>query len=212
MSQNSEVHAIVVAWGGRKDRQFSDWVRSVADSFNESGLNLEAASRLLDTNPAELEAVRQLALLDEEELAAIGPEAPPRTAWFALAGMDAGKIKRALKALESKKPAQTPSSVVNSFNESSKIAPRLENVAQLPSVVFKTLAGKAKRYALLSDKARKALFDFGRRRDKEMPLSDKQAAWAESLLEELIAGGAIKRNSPDDDADICNQVLDLLGK
>lgn len=204
--------ALAKVWGQRSQLPFDGWVRAVADAMELSELKLESASRHLKTNPAELEAVLQLALLGDEELLAIGKNAPPRTTWFTLAGMDAAEIRRALAILKTRKPGQSPSSMLKEFDPTNAVASRVEQISLLEGKVFKALSAKAKRYGLLKDMARKALFDFGRRRDTDQPLSDKQASWAESLITQLIDGGAIKRKSPDGDADLCDPLLDLFGK
>lgn len=203
--ENSNLAAV---WGQKKNQPFYRWVRLVSDAFEASGLKLETASRRLGVSPAELEGVLQLAVLSDEKISVIGDEPPPRTVWFALAGMDANGIKRALEALKTRNPSQSPSSVLNAIDGSNERDSRLEKVANLAPKVFKALATKAKKYSLLSDKERKALFSFGTWRARGEPLSERQAAWAHSLILNLIAGGGIKRDSPDGDADLCDELLD----
>ncbi len=206
------VPSLRVAWQARKTTSFHDWVRAVASQFELSGLSLEAAAQDVSTNPAELEAVLRLALLDDEELEAIGSSPPPPTTWFLLASMDAAGIREALTALQGRRPGQSPSSVLRRFDPDEALGARVEKVSMLEADVFYALAAKAKRYGLLNDNGRKALFDFGRRRKSGKPLSEKQANWADGMITDLISGGAIQRNSPDDDREMCDSLLDLFEK
>ena len=200
-------------WAGKGSKPFNLWIRAVADANEESGLTLEAAARIVGTNPAEMEAVLQLALLGDEELDALGAEAPPRTTWFMLASLgSAEKIREALELLKTRKAGQPPSSMLIKFDPSHDEHSRTEKIATLNSDIFKALSAKAKRYSLLNDKSRSAMFSFGVYRGKGKVLSDKQAAYAEDLITQLIKGGAICRNSADGDSEMCDILLDLFGK
>jgi hypothetical protein len=211
MIKKDENHdGLVECWRSRNRLRFDKWIRVVADRFNESDLTLERACRLVEVNPAEFEAVLQLAILDEEKLVLLAEAPPPQTTWFKFIKLDGKNIKKALDALNHRLPGQPPSSVLDDLLDSP--VSRIENVAQLEAPIFRHLANKATRYGLLNDKSQKALSSFGKWRERNPKLSDKQAIWAEGLIEELIRGGAIKRNSQDNDSEICNQVLNLFGK
>ena len=86
-----------------------------------------------------------------------------------------------------------------------------ELVGELPSDLYTHFAKKAEDYDLLNKNERKALGDFGRWRNRGKPLTIKQANWATKMLGELRDRGAIRRDSPDSDQALCDQVLDAIG-
>ena len=200
------------AWQGREKTPFQRWVRTISSLFEESGWQLEAASREVGTNPAEFEAVLRLAMLDDDALKLFGSQPPPPTTWFLLASMDAAGIREALAALKAREPGQSPSSVLKRFDQGELLTTRVDRVAALEADVFYSLSAKAKRYGLLNDNSRKAIFDFGRRRKSGKLLSEKQAIWADALIVELISGGAIKRKSSDNDVEMCDMLLTLFDR
>jgi hypothetical protein len=58
---------------------------------------------------------------------------------------------------------------------------------------------------------RSALVSFGRTIRSGRPLTQRQAAYALSLVQQLIDGGAVRRHSPDEDQEVCDVVLDAVG-
>jgi hypothetical protein len=201
---------LVEAWAA-KNRPFADWVMGVTNAFEKTDMTLEAASRLVDVNPAELEAVLHLAMMDEDDLSLVGEEVPPKSTWFLLAGATSDGVREALRALKGSDRRPSFEVVEDALRQVQ--GPSEEDlVAALPAEVFKHLASKAKQYNALSPRARKALADFGSRIKGGRPLTPRQLAWAVDLLEQLADARVVARNSPDGDVSVCDQVLDAIGR
>ena len=190
---------------------FADRVKSVRDAYERTALTLEAASSLLEVNPAELEALLHLGMMDEGDIQVLAEDVPPKSTWFLLAAATSDGVREALAALKDSdgRPA---------FEVVEEALRRVEGpseddlVSSLPAEVFKHLASKAKQYNALTPKARKALADFGVRIKGGRPLTPRQLAWAVGLLEQLSDARVVVRNSPDGDVAICDQVLDAIGR
>lgn len=207
--QSEPLASLKMVWDARESMSFSDWVRRFSDALETSGLTPEHAAAAMGCSTAEVEAATQLALLGESELMLLAKSPPPSTTWFLLAGMSAEKVSQALAALEKRPPGTAPSLVVRGITGHAAEDARLVRVAVLPADAFYHLAKKAKQYDVLYDKARKALYDFGKRRRSNKALTDKQALWAESMIREMIEKGAIRPDSPDGDGEYCNELLKL---
>jgi hypothetical protein len=200
----------IEAWG-KKERPFAEWVVGVSDAFEETDMSLETASKLVEVNPAELEAVLHLAMMDWDDLELLSPDVPPKSTWFLLASATSEGVRAAVEALTAADTRPAFEIVEETLRRVQ--GPREEDlVAALPADVFKHLASKAKQYDALTPRARKALADFGVRVKGGRPLTPKQLAWAVDLLEQLADARVVVRNSPDGDVPICDQVLDAIGR
>jgi hypothetical protein len=198
------------AWGAT-ELPFAEWVIGVSDAFEETDLTLEAASKLAMVNPAELEAVLHLAMMDAEDLELLGEDVPPKSTWFLLAAATPDGVRVALEALKTA-DGRPAFEVVEEALRSVQGPSEEDRVAALPGEVFKHLASKAKQYDALTPRARKALADFGTRIKGGRPLTPRQLAWAVDLLEQLADARVVVRGSPDGDVPICDQVLDAIGR
>lgn len=192
------------------DLGFGTWVRQVANRYAVCGLNLEAAASLVGATPAELEAVLQLALLDDDELD-VFHSVPPKTTWFQFAGASPAGIRAGLEALENRGDASAFDVVETAIHQAQGPTEQ-ERVAALSWQVFAHAAKKADQYNQLNDKHRKALKGFGSRKKGGRPLTGAQAAYATGLLTQLADAGVISRNSMDGDQELCDQTLEALGR
>src|SRR6202044_3305702 len=91
-NNNSELQK---SWQSRKRSPFDIWIRNVSGEFAKSELRLERVCSFINANPAELEAVIQLSLLDEAKLKLLSESPPPSTTWFKLRDLDIDLIKKA---------------------------------------------------------------------------------------------------------------------
>ncbi|WP_435348678.1 hypothetical protein [Haloarchaeobius sp. HRN-SO-5] len=208
--EGSSMLNLVDAWDSSRE-PFDEWVQSVSRAYYESEFGIESAAKLLDTSSGELAAVLNLATMEDEALELLAEDVPPKTTWFTFAGASVGEIEAGLDALEEMSEDESPHSVVKTAVLEVRGPTPEQQVSELPGEVFFHLSTKAKQYELLSGKARKFLYQMGMVRSNDGEMSPKQADWAHDLLEEMADQGAIKRESPDDDQEICNQVLDALG-
>lgn len=202
---------LVDTWDSSRD-PFDEWVESVSRAYYESGYGIEAAAKLLDTTPGEFGAVLSLATLDEEAIERLADDVPPKSTWYAFADASVEEIQAGLDALDEMGDEESPHAVVKSAIREFRGPTPEEKVAELPGDVFLHMSTKAKQYELLSGKARGFLYDIGQLVKAGNDLSQKQADWACDLLNELADNGAVSRDSPDDDQEICDQVLDALDR
>ena len=201
---------LINAWSNTEKLPFDQWLMDLSGAFASAGMTLKIGAVVLDVRPAELQAALNLASLDEESLLLLAGQNPPPTTWFSLASASTGAIKAALEALSSTEEKHSPSSVVEAAirNISGPSVP--EKVGALPSEVFGHAAKKAEAFQLLTEKSRNALKGFQRTKRTAGSLSPAQVAFAKDLLNQLIDGGAISRDSQDGDKEICDQILDAL--
>ena len=204
--------AFVDAWRMPQE-PFSTWVTDAARRFYDAHLTLERAARLVRSTPAEVEAVLKLATLDED-LELLGNSPPPKTTWFLLAEATHEGLVAAIEALaewmKKRPPKEPPSRVVLEARHIAEGPSTDERIATLDSKIFGHLAKKAKQYDVLSPRARKFLVDVAKRRRGGQPLTARQAAWAKSILGELVDLGVVRPDSPDGDQELCDAVLDVM--
>ena len=201
---------LVSAWDNFGDSPFDVWIQSVSNAYFESGLGLKFASALLEVRPAELQAALNLATLSEDDLSILAQVKLPKTTWFSFASASSEAITSAIEALHSSKASDSPFFIVERAIREVSGPTSLERVMALSSTCFTHAAKKAKSYGLLSDKSQCALRNFGVSVHSGRPLTLKQAAYAIDLLRQLADGGAISRDSRDEDHSICDAILDAV--
>lgn len=209
MAESSlEISNLSSIWGSKTQMPFDLWVKSVFELA--SLVSPEKAAKIVGTNPAEIEAVIRLAILSDEELGLLAKSPPPITTWFLLARMSFDEIKEALVAISNCPPGTPPSSVLKFNLEHIKSAKRTDSIKRLDANTFKVLSKLAKEFGVLNDKSRNALYSFGTRREKGQELTDAQAQWAISMFEDLIAGGVLKVDKQNHDAEMFIYLIELL--
>ena len=202
---------LVDAWNKYDSMPFDKWVLDVSESYFLSGLTLKMAANFLKSQPAELQAVLNLAALDEENLALLGKLKPPSTTWFSLAAASTDGLKAAIKALLGTKESRSPFLIVEDAIRTIEGHTVFERIAGLRSEIFGHAAKKAQTYDLLKERDVKALKGWQARTKSGKTLTPAQMAYADGLLRDLIAGGAIRRDTKDNDKAICDEILDALG-
>ena len=203
------LEGLVKSWNS--EASFDDWVRSVSDSYLASHQRLEGAAKLLGTTPVELQAVLNLATLDDEDLALLGDPIPPKTTWLALATASRPAIETALAALHRMPHGASPSRTVDEAIQEIDGPDQADRIAGLSGATIVHMAKKAKQYGLLGDRGTKALEDLGSQKRTGRALTGAQVGYLTRLLAKLADGGAIRRDSPDGDQQHCDSVLDALG-
>ena len=66
-----------------------------------SRLTLEGTARISGATPAQIQALLELATLDDEDLALVSEANPSATTWFLFAGADSDAIRAGVQALDS---------------------------------------------------------------------------------------------------------------
>ena len=202
---------LVTSWNNFDSKPFNEWVIEVAENFFLSGLTLKMAANFLSTQPAELQAVINLAALEEDNLALLAQLKPPNTTWFSLASASTDGLKAAIRALAEAREVQSPFLLVDGAIRSVEGPNIYERIAGLRSEVFGHAAKKAQTYSVLNEKGIKALKGWQTRVRSGKTLTPAQMAYADGLLRELVESGAVTRNSKDNDKDICDEILNALG-
>ena len=201
---------LVSAWSSFDELSFDAWIIRVSECYFRASIGLKFAAKHLEVRPAELQAALNLAILDEEDLALLAGFELPKTTWFSFASASTEALKAAVDALQSADSGQSPSSLVQGVIREISGPTSLERISTLSSEVFGHASRKAENYDLLNPKARSALKSFQSRIRTGRGLTPSQAAYAKSLLKQLVDGGAIVRNSGDGDQAICDQILDAI--
>lgn len=215
---SNEVHSddkftrLINAWKNHENLSFDQWLANISNAFATTGMTLKIGAIALDIQPAELQAALNLASLDEEDLALLAGSNPPPTTWFSLASASTDAIKAALEALKGPGAKHAPYSVVEAAIRNISGPSVLEKVGALSSETFGHAAKKAEAFQLLTEKSRNALKGFQRTKRTSGSLSLAQVAFAKDLLQQLVVGGAISRDSKDGDVEVCNLILDALGE
>lgn len=202
---------LIDIWDSSRE-PFDEWVQSISRAFYESKFGIESAAKFLDTSSGELSAVLSLATMEEEKLELLAEDVPPKTTWFTFAGATLEEIEVGLEALESKSSDDSAHAVVKGAMRELRGPTPEEQVADLPGEVFYHMSTKAKQYDLLSGQSRSFLYQMGRVRSSDNEMSPAQADYACDVLKQMADNGAISRDSPDDDQEKCDKVLDALGR
>jgi len=202
---------LVTSWNQFDSTPFNEWVSDVSDNFFRSGLTLKMAANFLNTQPAELQAVINLAALEEENLALLAQLKPPNTTWFLLASASTEGLKAAIRALADARQAHSPFLLVDGAIRAVEGPNTFERIAGLRSEIFGHAARKAQAYSLLNEKGIKALKGWQKRVRSGKSLTPPQMTYADGLLRDLVEAGAVTRNSKDGDQEICDEILDALG-
>jgi hypothetical protein len=201
---------VAEAWRAART-PFSAWVRDVATAVDETKLKTHYVAEHLGITVATLEGVLQLSFLEDEALARLDEAVPP-TAYLLIAQCSSEEVEEVIAVLrEPSIEGLAPSERVHAVLRESRGAPASELVSSLRADLFSHFAKKAKDYDLLTERKRDALVSFGRWRRKGSPLTIRQATWAAGMLSELRDRGAIRRDSPDGDQELCDEVLDAIG-
>ena len=209
MNKNKALEIIKEAWENSK-LSFEEKIISIANVFNKANLDIATTASYIEMTPAELDAFISLSKLDKGIIKEISKVNPPKTTWTFLASGNEYEIKRALVALSelaaSKKKNETLSELtIRKMREDAKNTS--ETISQLSKKELRYLAKKAKLFFL-----EKWDINFLNSIAKWDTLSDNQIATLRDILNRMADNNAIQRNSIDGDKELCDKVLDALGR
>lgn len=203
--------AFTQAWRASRD-DFAFYVTTVSQAYTDSHLSLDTAARLAGATPTEVWAVLRMASLDEKLLELFAGPPPPKTTWLTFADADEEGIRAGLKALKALQPGQSAARAVEEALHDVKGPDASERVAGLPAATLQHMAEKAKQYSTFEKRHLNFLKNMAKQRRFGQPMSMRQTAYLQSLLEQMVTAGAVSRNSPDKDQTHCDAVLDALGQ
>lgn len=194
-------------------------INSISEAYYSTGLDLATTAAYIKATPAELDALLELSEFDEDIIEKISKANPPKTTWSVLASASDEEVIQALQALErddvsaqQKDSHLTMSEFV--YNTMVEISgPSLEQrIGNLSGDDLKHILKKGQDFNALSEWETKFLKSIAAQKKRGKVLSDKQSAQLIKISEGLVSKGAITRNSIDGDQEICDRILDALGK
>ena len=194
-------------------------INSVAETYYSTGLDLATTAAYIKATPAELDALLELSEFDEDVIEMISKANPPETTWIMLASASEEEVIQAIKALENdgngtqQKDAHLTMSefVYHTMVEVS--GPSVEQrVGNLSGDDIKHILKKGQDFNALDAWQIKFLKSLATQKKRGKVLSEKQSTHLIKIIESLVSKGAITRNSIDGDQDICDRILDALGK
>ena len=211
MDKLTSLENIKEAWT-KTDISLADKVTTISNNFYSVGLDLASTAEYIKATPAELDAILCLGGLNEEILERLSKINPPETTWELFANASENEINQALDALEQKTVDDSHLSEFVFRHMSEVAGPSVnQRVGMLTSSDIKKVRVKGEEFKALSEKEIKFLKSIAVKR-YSTDLSDAQLEWFKDILIKLVEKGAIKRDSIDGDADLCNRILDALGR
>jgi hypothetical protein len=154
-----------------------------------------------------------LSCLEDELIEKISKSNPPRTTWTMLANANEDEIEEALKVIDENidKHISYSELVYRSMIDIS--GPSIEQkINSITATELKKIRVKGEQYRKLTDKEVIFLKSLASRKGKGSALTEKQIPWLISILNSLVDANVISKNSRDNDQDLCDKILDLLGK
>ena len=199
------------------DIPLGEKILTISNAFYAVGLDLSTTAAYIKATPAELDALLSLGALDEDIIELISKVDPPKTTWPLLASASDDEVKQALDALSKSKGSKGMShSAISEFVYQQMIEVTGPTTEQLVGM----LTGQELAHALKKGQDFNAFSDWENRFMKSIvvqkkrgkTLSDKQLAQVLKILVNIAEKGVIKRDSIDGDKDICDKILDAIGK
>ncbi len=197
-----------------------DKIRKISSEFSANGLDLAGTAAYIHATPSELNALLALGDLDDAYIDRISELNPPRTTWTMLATARDEELDGALEAMKRNREANPQDRVKTTFSEyiyttmMDVSGPTVEQkVANLSGDVILHALKKGEDFKILiAPKEPNFLKSIASRKKRGKVLSEKQVKWLLDILERLVDGGAIVRESIDGDQEICDQILDALDR
>ena len=194
-------------------------ITNISSDFYAVGLDLATTAAFIKATPAELDALLSLSALDDDIIAMISEVTPPKTTWTLLASASDEEIRQALKALMHAKGAHEDKQGSASISEF-VYQQMLDVAGPTPEQLVGMLTGnelghalkKGQDFNVLSDWDNKFFKSVVVQKKRGKALSAKQLAIIIRILTDLADRGVIKRNSIDGDEEICDKILDAIGR
>lgn len=198
-----------------KEISLGDKIIDIATCYYEVGLTLSTTAAYIKATPLELDSLLALSEFDDEIIAKISDVNPPKTTWIMLSNASEKEIIKALEVMTSSRTKEYTASeyIYQSMLEIS--GPTVEQrIQELTAQDIKHLRTKGEDFNCLNSWEIKFMKSLAsqRVRDEKKEFSEKQVNSLIKTLNALVDKGVIKRDSIDGDQEICDKVLDILGK
>lgn len=191
---------------------------SISAFYYSTGLDLDTTAAYINATPSELEALLGLGGLDEKLLKEIAELNPPKTAWTFLNGATEDEVRRSLAALNAERGNKTGRSSIDvgqlmyrSMIEIAELTPE-QKVSGLSASDLRHALKKAGQYKADNPFMVKFLKSIAMKRSQGKTLTAKQSSKLFEILSQIVDAGAIARNSIDGDQEICDRILNSLGR
>lgn len=212
MEKIDALELIKEAWGSGK-LSLEEKIFKISDAFYSVGLDIATTANYIKTTPAEFDAFLSLSNLDDDLIRMISEANPPKTTWSLLACGSDEEIKKALMALSASFSLKNESVSEFIYHQMIEVAGETPEqlVSQLTGGELFYLANKAKNFSV-NEKLLKFLNSLAGQKKRGKVLSEKQLSALMDMLKELADNSVIQRDSIDGDKELCNKVLDAIGR
>lgn len=212
MDNKKALAKIKETWGNRA-LSLEEKIVTISGVFDKSGLDIATTATFIEATPAEFDAFLSLSKFDKEIIKEISKVNPPKTTWPLLASGNDDEIKKALAALSDstklKKKNETSSEiVVRNMKEGSGDTPE-KLLSQLTKNDLLYLLNKGKYFQLIDEWRENFFKTIATQR---ISLTLRQIDSLKNILIEFADNNVIKRNSIDGDKELCDKVLDAIGR
>lgn len=213
MEKIDALELIKEAWGSGK-LSLEEKIFKISDAFYSVGLDIATTANYIKTTPAEFDAFLSLSNLDDDLIRMISEANPPKTTWSLLACGSDEEIKKALMALSASSSLKNESVSEFIYQQMIEVAGETPEqlVSQFTGGELYYLANKAKNFNSVNQKKLDFLNSLAGQKKRGKVLSEKQLAALIDLLSYLADNNVIQRDSIDGDKELCNKVLDAIGR
>lgn len=196
-----------------KGHSLEDKIYKISEAFYSAGLDIAKCARYIKATPAEFDAFLSLSNLDDEMIKIISKANPPKTTWPLLASGSDDEIRKALAALSISSKIKNESVSEFIYHQMIEVAGETpeQKISQLTGGELFYLADKAKNFSI-KEKELKLLTSFAAQKKRGKVLSGKQIDVLVSILNNFADNKVVQRNSIDGDEEICDKILDALGR
>ena len=191
-----------------------DKINTISEAYYSVGLDIATTATFIKATPAEFDVFLSLSDLDDNMIAAISKANPPKTAWLLLGSGNEEEIDKALSALSASSKAMNESVSEFIYQQMIEVAGKTPEqlISQLTGGELFYLAKKAKSFTSVNHNTLKFLNSLAGQKTRGKVLSEKQLLALKDILNSLVDNNVIQRKSIDGDEEICDKVLDALGR
>ena len=194
-------------------------ILSISSAYYEVGLDIEMVAAYIKATPAEIDALISLSDLDIEVINRIAKINPPKTTWQLIANASDEERNQALDALNKIKEKDAKNNIFSTMSEyvyqqMIEVAGQTpeQMVGMLTSIELDRARKKGEDFNALSEWELNFMKGIVRQKKRGKVLTTKQLPVVLRILSMLADRGVITRNSIDGDKDVCDRILDALGK
>lgn len=219
MGKYESLEAINAAW---KDEQMplGEKASFISSEFYSSGLDLATTAAFINATPSELDALLEIGGFDDAVLSRISQVNPPKTACTMLSNASDEEVDLALTVLDKHERDLSGDKARSSITEYVYYAmietaepTKEQKIGNLSGKTIKFIREKGSQFdGAISEKEVGFLKSCASMRGSGRTLSSRQIKWLANICDRLADRGIISRDSIDGDQELCDEVLDALGR